>query len=67
MAPQFMLIDAALLASSMPFAACGVYLATLAALSRSLRVAPYPSPRTKFEVIVPAHNEELGIGATVES
>jgi 1,2-diacylglycerol 3-beta-glucosyltransferase len=59
--------DAVLLIASVPFAACAVYLATLAALSRSLRVAPYPAPRTRFEVIVPAHNEEVGIGATVES
>lgn len=62
-----MLTDAALLAASIPFAGCATYLATLAALSRSLRVSPYGSPRTKFDVIVPAHNEELGIGATVES
>lgn len=44
------------------------YLATLAALSRSTPApASEVAPRIKFDAIVPAHNEEIGIAATVES
>jgi 1,2-diacylglycerol 3-beta-glucosyltransferase len=62
-----MLGNVALALLSVPFAVWGVYLGALAILSRAQPVAPYPSPRTKFDVIVPAHNEERDIVATVTS
>ena len=62
-----MLLDFVSVALSLPVVAFAGYLALLAILSRSLPSAPYPSPRTKFDVIVPAHNEEKGIAPTVAS
>jgi 1,2-diacylglycerol 3-beta-glucosyltransferase len=62
-----MLVDVALVALSLlPLAWTG-YLAVLALLSGS-NAAPDPGePRTRFDVIVPAHDEEQGIASTVES
>ncbi len=60
-----MLLNLALVIASLPVLAWTTYLASLALLSR---VNPTPSygaaPRTMFDVIVPAHNEEVGIAAT---
>jgi cellulose synthase/poly-beta-1,6-N-acetylglucosamine synthase-like glycosyltransferase len=63
-----MLVDCVLLALSLPVLAWTTYLATLSVLSRPNPVPPLAEPlRTRFDVIVPAHDEELGIVATVES
>jgi cellulose synthase/poly-beta-1,6-N-acetylglucosamine synthase-like glycosyltransferase len=62
-----MWVDAILVVLAMPVLACATYLATLALLSRSLPARAYPPPRTKFDVIVPAHNEERDIATTVAS
>ena len=57
----------ALAALSVPVLACSLYLAALAALSwRSPTPAPPAPARTRFDVIVPAHDEEVGIVATVQ-
>jgi len=60
------LVDAALAATSLPVVAWTTYLGALAACSRAL---PEPRtdgpPSTRFDVIVPAHDEELGVAATV--
>jgi cellulose synthase/poly-beta-1,6-N-acetylglucosamine synthase-like glycosyltransferase len=52
---------------SLPVIAMTAYLAVLALLARR-RPAPTPPPaRLKFDVVVPAHNEETGIQSTVSS
>ncbi|MGH7269776.1 MAG: glycosyltransferase, partial [Polyangiaceae bacterium] len=62
-----MVIDVVLAAASLPALAWTMYLAALAVLSREGRAPADAAPQTKFDVIVPAHNEEQGIAATVES
>jgi cellulose synthase/poly-beta-1,6-N-acetylglucosamine synthase-like glycosyltransferase len=63
-----MIVDVALVAASVPVLAWTLYLGLLALLSRANRVpAPAGPPRTRVDVIVPAHDEEAGIAATVES
>jgi cellulose synthase/poly-beta-1,6-N-acetylglucosamine synthase-like glycosyltransferase len=63
-----MLVSVALVLLALPVLAWTTYLAALAALSWENRPpAPVSAPRTRFEVIVPAHDEELGIAATVEN
>jgi GT2 family glycosyltransferase len=59
--------DALLFAAAIPVGvACG-YLAMLAACSRRLRPRTPAPPRVRFDVIVPAHDEEGGIAETVRS
>ncbi len=61
-----MLVNVALFALALPVLAWTGYLAALAVLSgANERVAGRTGPLTKFDVIVPAHDEELGIEATV--
>ncbi len=61
-----MVVSLALAAVSLPVVAWTTYLAVLAILSRANPVPPYADcPRTRFEIVVPSHNEELGIAATV--
>jgi 1,2-diacylglycerol 3-beta-glucosyltransferase len=43
------------------------YLAGLAALSRRGLPPAYPAPSLRFDVVVPAHDEERGVAATVRS
>ncbi len=59
--------NALLFALSLPVLAWASYLATLALLSgRNQPPAPLELP-LRFDVIVPAHDEEAGIAATIES
>jgi 1,2-diacylglycerol 3-beta-glucosyltransferase len=61
-----MLVNVALFALSLPVLVWTGYLAALAVLSGANKGVTGPSgPLTKFDVIVPAHNEELGIESTV--
>jgi GT2 family glycosyltransferase len=61
-----MLVSIALVVLALPVLAWTTYLAALAALSWANRPpAPVSGPRTRFEVVVPSHNEEVGIAATV--
>jgi GT2 family glycosyltransferase len=63
-----MIVGAAFVVLSLPVLAWTLYLATLAALSRALRPPPPAvAPLPRFEVVVPAHDEEGGIAATVQS
>ena len=63
-----MLLNLALVIASLPVLAWTTYLASLALLSRANPTPSYgAAPRTTFDVIVPAHNEEVGIAATVAS
>jgi cellulose synthase/poly-beta-1,6-N-acetylglucosamine synthase-like glycosyltransferase len=52
---------------ALPFlGACG-YLFLLAILSARPKPPAYGAPRIRFDIVVPAHNESEGIGATVKS
>jgi 1,2-diacylglycerol 3-beta-glucosyltransferase len=63
-----MLIVAILLAlSSLPVLAGATYLFLLTVLSRRMPVPEYGEPKLRFDVIVPAHDEEIGIAGTVAS
>jgi 1,2-diacylglycerol 3-beta-glucosyltransferase len=62
-------VASALLAiAALPFFGASLYLATLAMLSKSAPPRARLRPQfTRFDVLVPAYNEELGIAATVAS
>jgi cellulose synthase/poly-beta-1,6-N-acetylglucosamine synthase-like glycosyltransferase len=60
-------LDIVLTLAALPVLACGLYLAGLAALSRRLAPPAHPAPGLRFDVVVPAHDEEKGIAATVRS
>jgi 1,2-diacylglycerol 3-beta-glucosyltransferase len=63
-----MLVSIAIAALSLPALAWTAYLALLALFSRANPIPPYVSPpRTRFDVVVPAHDEETGIASTVAS
>ncbi len=63
-----MFVNVTIAALSVPVLAWTAYLALLALLSRPNRVPPYaPLARTRFDVVVPAHDEEIGIAGTVEN
>jgi cellulose synthase/poly-beta-1,6-N-acetylglucosamine synthase-like glycosyltransferase len=63
-----MLAGVILVTLSLPVLAWTAYLAVLAILSHIESPRSYdPAPKTKFDIIVPAHNEEAGISATVAS
>jgi 1,2-diacylglycerol 3-beta-glucosyltransferase len=61
------LVDATLVAAGLPLLAIALYLFALAALSRRPPIPTYPPPRRRFDVIVPAHDEESGVAHTVAS
>jgi 1,2-diacylglycerol 3-beta-glucosyltransferase len=62
-----MLLNLALAALSLPVLVWTTYLATLSFLSRANRSPPFADPpRTRFEIVVPSHNEEVGIASTVD-
>jgi 1,2-diacylglycerol 3-beta-glucosyltransferase len=58
--------DAVLMLLAVPALLAAGYLAALTVLSRR-QSAPAGTTTTRFDVIVPAHNEASGIGATVRS
>lgn len=62
-----LLLHAALLLLAAPALLAAGYQALLAALSARPPAPPRPPPRLRFDVIVPAHDEEEGIGRTVAS
>jgi cellulose synthase/poly-beta-1,6-N-acetylglucosamine synthase-like glycosyltransferase len=61
--------DALLALAAAPGLAGSAYLAALAVLARrgADRAAPLASPIVRFAIVVPAHDEEAGIAATVAS
>jgi cellulose synthase/poly-beta-1,6-N-acetylglucosamine synthase-like glycosyltransferase len=61
------LLDIALTLASVPALLASLYLAGLAALSRRGPHPAYGPPFLRFDVVVPAHDEEAGIAATVRS
>jgi 1,2-diacylglycerol 3-beta-glucosyltransferase len=63
-----MLVSIALLLLSVPVLLWTMYLAFLAVLSGENPVPHYQAvAQTRFDIIVPAHDEETGIAATVQS
>lgn len=59
-------VDLLLIALALPVLAATGYLAVLTALSGRI-AAPAPDRTTRFDIIVPAHNESGGIAGTVAS
>ncbi len=53
--------------AALPVLLASAYLVMLTLASRKPRVPTYPSPHLRFDVVVPAHDEEGGIAATVAS
>ncbi len=58
--------DIVSLVAAVPVLAASTYLAVLTLLSRRL-TPPAPDTRTRFDIVVPAHNESAGIALTVAS
>jgi 1,2-diacylglycerol 3-beta-glucosyltransferase len=59
--------DIVLAVSGLPVLAASLYLAALAVMARREASRIHLMPRVRFDVIVPAHDEESGIARTVES
>jgi 1,2-diacylglycerol 3-beta-glucosyltransferase len=60
-------LDVAFAVASAPVLISSGYLFVLLLLSRRAPAPTYATPRTSFDVIVPAHDEESAIAQTVES
>ncbi|WP_199243272.1 exopolysaccharide biosynthesis GT2 family glycosyltransferase EpsU [Vitiosangium sp. GDMCC 1.1324] len=60
-----MLLDLLLVLLALPVLAAAGYLLLLTLLSGEKAAPPRVTPRLKFDVIIPAHNEEAGIARTV--
>jgi cellulose synthase/poly-beta-1,6-N-acetylglucosamine synthase-like glycosyltransferase len=60
-------LDVLLLLLSIPALLGAGYLCVLAILARHPKVPAAPATLPKFTILVPSHNEELGITATVQS
>nr|WP_095983438.1 exopolysaccharide biosynthesis GT2 family glycosyltransferase EpsU [Cystobacter fuscus] len=60
-----MLLDLTLLVLALPVLAAAGYLLLLTLLSGQKPAPPRMAPRLKFDIIIPAHNEEAGIARTV--
>ena len=60
-------IDVFILALALPVLACGSYLFWLAVSARNDKGPAYGTPHVKFDIVVPAHDEEAGIAETVRS
>ena len=60
-----MLLDLTLLVLALPVLAASGYLLLLTLLSGQKPAPPQVAPRLKFDIIIPAHNEEAGIARTV--
>ena len=59
------ILDALLLVVSLPVAAVTAYLFALTALSRRAQPRAHGVPSRRFDIIVPAHDEEVGVASTV--
>ncbi len=62
-----MLLDSLLLLLSLPVLFASGYLLLLTLLSGEKAPPPQVPPRLKFDVIIPSHNEEIGIANTVRN
>ena len=61
------LLDTALMLAGVPALLASTYLLILTLLSARKRAPVYPAARHRFVIVVPAHDEEAGIAATVKS
>ena len=61
------LVAGTLAAAAIPALLCGLYLLVLTLASARRAPAPPRPPRLRFDVVVPAHDEERGVSATVRS
>lgn len=61
------LVDLLLVLVGLPVAACAAYLLSLTILSARPPVLRGGSPKARFRVLIPAHNEVLGVASTVEN
>src|SRR5262249_27100224 len=61
------LLDLALALAALPALCASGYLLRLTLLSRRPATPSYGPARYRFEIIIPAHNEEAGIARTVQS
>jgi 1,2-diacylglycerol 3-beta-glucosyltransferase len=61
------MVDIVASALALPALAVASYLALLAVMANRRRPPVVPGPRLRFDVIVPAHDEEVGIARTVKS
>lgn len=61
------MISLLLLLLSVPVLLATVYVGVLTLLSASIKAPAAPSPRLRFVMLVPAHNESAGIVRTVEN
>jgi len=60
-------VDAALVLLALPGLAASAYLLVLAIFSRRPAAPPAAEPHLRFDLVVPAHDEESGIADTVRS
>jgi cellulose synthase/poly-beta-1,6-N-acetylglucosamine synthase-like glycosyltransferase len=60
-------IDIVLSILAVPVSVANAYLLSLTLLSKQRRALPYGAPEMRFAVVVPAHDEEAGIGGTVSN
>ena len=60
-------VDVTLVALSAPVLTCAAYTMLLTLASGRRESPPYAAPKTRFDVVIPAHDEEEGIAATVKS
>ena len=60
-------LDLLLAAAALPVLGAALYLLVLTLASGRRGPPAYGSPRLRFDLVVPAHDEEAGIAATVES
>ena len=60
-------IDLVLSILAVPVSVANAYLLSLTLLSWQKRALPYGAPDMRFAVVVPAHDEEAGIGDTVKN
>ena len=61
------ILVAALLVLALPVVLATAYLLVLTVLSAEAPALPSPPPRVRFDILVPAHDEEVGIARTVAS
>lgn len=62
-----MILDLLLVLLALPVFAAAGYLLLLTLLSGEKEAPPQVAPRLKFDIIIPAHNEEAGIARTVSN
>jgi 1,2-diacylglycerol 3-beta-glucosyltransferase len=61
------ILDALLLAMSLPVLAVTTYLFVLTVLSRRAQPRAHGEPSWRFDIVVPAHDEEAGVATTVSN